>query len=215
MRWGFDYMQRDGEGDPDDTWLRDETGGSVYLRLSTRSIEQPQRMMTPELEQGIVDGAYWLRKPGPNCLGGDRLYRRASRRRRSRRRDCSARPARCRPARDHLGRPAQCRLDRRRDPPRQRGNRSIEPYRAPAQPLPRDCGIVTVLDGHPATLGWLGSVCGHRRRRWASSISARPAPSPTSIATTAANAIVHARKLRLRAGRCAISRRCRNRRQAW
>ena len=29
-------------------------------------------------------------------------------------------------------------------------------------PLPRDCGIVTVIDGHPATLGWLGSVCGHR-----------------------------------------------------
>jgi pyruvate dehydrogenase E1 component len=28
--------------------------------------------------------------------------------------------------------------------------------------LPRDCGLVTVLDGHPATLGWLGSVRGHR-----------------------------------------------------
>jgi pyruvate dehydrogenase E1 component len=26
------------------------------------------------------------------------------------------------------------------------------------------CGIVTVLDGHPATLGWLGSVAGHRTR---------------------------------------------------
>ena len=23
--------------------------------------------MTPELRQGIVDGAYWLREPGPNC----------------------------------------------------------------------------------------------------------------------------------------------------
>ena len=29
-------------------------------------------------------------------------------------------------------------------------------------PLARDCGIVTVIDGHPATLGWLGSVGGHR-----------------------------------------------------
>jgi pyruvate dehydrogenase E1 component len=29
-------------------------------------------------------------------------------------------------------------------------------------PLPRDCGIITVLDGHPATLGWLGGVRGHR-----------------------------------------------------
>ncbi|OYX10927.1 MAG: hypothetical protein B7Z15_12755, partial [Rhizobiales bacterium 32-66-8] len=31
-------------------------------------------------------------------------------------------------------------------------------------PLPRHCGLVTVLDGHPATLGWLGSVQGHRVR---------------------------------------------------
>jgi len=29
-------------------------------------------------------------------------------------------------------------------------------------PLPRDCGIVTVIDGHPAALGWLGSVRGHK-----------------------------------------------------
>ncbi len=44
MRFGFDYMQRDGEGDPDErTWLRDQTGGSIYLRLSTRPLEQPQR----------------------------------------------------------------------------------------------------------------------------------------------------------------------------
>jgi len=56
MGWGFNHMQRDpGEG------------GSVYLRLSTRSIEQAQRIMTPELAQGITDGAYWLRKPGPNA----------------------------------------------------------------------------------------------------------------------------------------------------
>jgi pyruvate dehydrogenase E1 component len=30
------------------------------------------------------------------------------------------------------------------------------------EPLSRNCGIVTVIDGHPATLGWLGSVHGHR-----------------------------------------------------
>jgi pyruvate dehydrogenase E1 component len=28
--------------------------------------------------------------------------------------------------------------------------------------LPRHTGLVTVLDGHPATLGWLGGVHGHR-----------------------------------------------------
>jgi pyruvate dehydrogenase E1 component len=30
--------------------------------------------------------------------------------------------------------------------------------------VPSHCGIVTVLDGHPATLAWLGAVGGHRVR---------------------------------------------------
>src|SRR6185312_6965565 len=35
LRFAFDYMQRSGEAEPDDrSWLRDATGGSVYLRLS-------------------------------------------------------------------------------------------------------------------------------------------------------------------------------------
>ena len=67
MQWSFDYLQRDGEGDPDErTWLRDETGGSVYLRLSKRPVEQALRSDDPEFDQGVIDGAYWLRRPGPN-----------------------------------------------------------------------------------------------------------------------------------------------------
>ena len=63
-----EIIQKDGDAAPSErTWLRDETGGSVYLRLSTRPIEQIQRKMTPELQQEIVDGAYWHRRPGPNC----------------------------------------------------------------------------------------------------------------------------------------------------
>jgi pyruvate dehydrogenase E1 component len=30
--------------------------------------------------------------------------------------------------------------------------------------LPSHCVLVTVIDGHPATLAWLGSVHGHRTR---------------------------------------------------
>ncbi len=68
LRFAFDYIQKDGDAAASErNWLRDETGGSVYLRLSTRPVEQPQRAMTDELKQGIVDGAYWLRKPGPNA----------------------------------------------------------------------------------------------------------------------------------------------------
>ncbi|MDA8872523.1 transketolase [Alphaproteobacteria bacterium] len=54
MEWGFSHMQLD-------------DGGSVYLRLSTKPVEQPQREMFPELATDIIKGAYWLRKPGPNC----------------------------------------------------------------------------------------------------------------------------------------------------
>jgi pyruvate dehydrogenase E1 component len=28
--------------------------------------------------------------------------------------------------------------------------------------LPRHCTLITVIDGHPATLSWLGAVAGHR-----------------------------------------------------
>ena len=39
LRWAFDYMQRERRraSRVERNWLRDETGGSVYLRLSTRA----------------------------------------------------------------------------------------------------------------------------------------------------------------------------------
>jgi pyruvate dehydrogenase E1 component len=68
MRFAMDYIQRDGEGEPDErTWLRDQTGGSIYLRLSTRPLEQPKRAIDSDLSRNIIDGAYWMRKPGPNA----------------------------------------------------------------------------------------------------------------------------------------------------
>ena len=66
--FSLDYIQKDGEGATSErNWLADETGGSIYLRLSTRPIEQIQRSMTEPLRQAIIDGAYWMREPGPNC----------------------------------------------------------------------------------------------------------------------------------------------------
>ena len=50
MRWGFDYMQA-------------KNGGSIYLRLSTRAIEQPSREMSSDLESQVIKGAYWLIPP--------------------------------------------------------------------------------------------------------------------------------------------------------
>src|SRR5690606_9110984 len=54
MAWSFRHMQA-----PD--------GGSVYLRLSTRQIEQPEREMTEALRADIAAGGYWLRRPEPGA----------------------------------------------------------------------------------------------------------------------------------------------------
>ena len=165
MAFALDYIQKDGDGAASErNWLRDETGGSIYLRLSTRPVEQIKREMTPELRQGIVDGAYWLRKPGPNCqvvvaytgaiapeaiqaiglMGEDR-------------RDVGL-----------LAVTSADRLNAGWTAAQRARERGLVHARSHIERLladvPANCGIVSVLDGHPATLAWLGSVYGHRVR---------------------------------------------------
>jgi pyruvate dehydrogenase E1 component len=165
LAFALDYIQRAGGTEvSEQNWLRDETGGSVYLRLSTRPIEQIQRDMTPELRQSIVDGGYWLRAPGPNCqlvvaytgaVAPEAIQ--AIGLMAEDRRDIGLLAI---TSADRLNAAwtAACRA-------RERGfvhaRSHIERLFAG---LPRHCGIVTVLDGHPATLGWLGAVHGHRVR---------------------------------------------------
>ena len=74
------------------SWLRDETGGSVYLRLSTRPLEQPKRKIEATLARDIIDGGYWLRPPGPNCEIVI-AYQGVWRRKRSQQRDFSPKTA--------------------------------------------------------------------------------------------------------------------------
>nr|WP_085910072.1 transketolase [Kiloniella majae] len=163
MGWAFDYMQRDGEGEPNErTWLRDETGGSVYLRLTTNPLEQPGQRSNADFEQGVIDGAYWMRKPGPNCELVI-VYQGAV----------------ANEAIDAAGKLSQHNRDvgvlavtsadrlnagwtaAQRD--RSRGNRQATSHVEQLfSRLPKHCVILTVIDGHPATLSWLGAVGGHR-----------------------------------------------------
>lgn len=163
MAWSFAYLQKSGEGEPDEqSWLRDETGGSVYLRLTTRPLEQIQRPMTDDLRRAVIDGAYWLRPPGPACevvivyqgavapdaieaaglIGEDRrgvavlAVTSADR--------LSAGWHAAERARQRGRADATCHVERLFDQ------------------VPRDAGLVTVLDGHPTALSWLGAVRGHR-----------------------------------------------------
>ena len=167
MRWAFEYIQRSGEGDtpgPHDerNWLRDETGGSVYFRLSTRQIEQPQRVMTPELAQDIIDGGYWLRKPGPNCtaviaytgaVAPEAIE--AVGRMGEHWRDIGL-LAITSADRLNAGWSAAVRA-------RQRGLRHAESHiERLLKGVPSYAAFVTVVDGHPAALSWLGGVYGHK-----------------------------------------------------
>ena len=68
MEWAFDYLQRDGDAVINErNWLRDETGGSVYLRLSSLELEQPAVRKGDGFRRNVIDGAYWWREPGPGC----------------------------------------------------------------------------------------------------------------------------------------------------
>jgi pyruvate dehydrogenase E1 component len=163
MGWAFAYLQRSGDGDPNErTWLRDETGGSVYLRLSTNPIEQPGKRADDAFRQGAIDGGYWLRRPGPNCdvviayqgVVAPEAIRAAGIIAESRR---------------DMGVLAVTSADRLNagwtaaQRARARGRLdALSTVEALLQDLPPHCQLVTVIDGHPATLAWLGSVCGHR-----------------------------------------------------
>jgi pyruvate dehydrogenase E1 component len=163
MEWSFDYLQRDGEGDPDErTWLRDETGGSVYLRLSTNPIEQTGKRLDDGFKQGAIDGAYWLRKPGPNCevviayqgvvapeaIKAAGIIGEA-------RRDVGV-----------LAVTSADRLNAGWTSAQRASSRGVAGAKSHIEMLlediPPHCSLVTVIDGHPATLAWLGSVVGHR-----------------------------------------------------
>ena len=151
-------------GPSERTWLRDDVGGSIYLRLSTRIIEQPKRSMSPELGQAIIDGAYWMRRPGPNCqlvvayagaVAPEAIH--AVGLMAEDRRDIGLLAV---TSPDRLGagwRAAQA----AREQGLVHARSHIERLLAE---VPVHGGLVTVIDGHPATLAWLGSVAGHRVR---------------------------------------------------
>jgi pyruvate dehydrogenase E1 component len=165
LRWAFGYIQKDSDAAPSErNWLRDETGGSVYLRLSTRPVEQIERKMTSELAQQIVDGAYWQRLPGPNAqvivaytgaIAPEAIE--AVGLMAEDRRDVGL-----------LAVTSADRLNAGWTAAQRAHERGLVHARSHIKRLladvPPHCGLVTVLDGHPATLAWLGAVSGHRTR---------------------------------------------------
>ncbi len=165
LRFAFDYIQRDDDRatGPSD-WLRDARGGSVYLRLSTRTIEQPNRKIDDGLAADIVRGGYWLRRPGPNAelvvaytgvLAPEAL---------------EAVGMMAEDRRD-IGLLAITSADRLNagwnaaQAAQERGTAdAVSHIEELLSAVPAGCGLITAVDGHPATLAWIGAVFGHRTR---------------------------------------------------
>jgi pyruvate dehydrogenase E1 component len=165
LRFAFDYIQRSGDAEVDETtWLRDAVGGSIYLRLSTRPLEQPMRPMTAELAEDIVKGGYWMRKPGPNaqvivaytgCMAPEAIE--AVGLMAEDRRDVGLLAV---TSADRLN-AGWTAAQRAREHGLVHARSHIERLLAD---VPSHCALLTVIDGHPATLAWLGAVHGHRTR---------------------------------------------------
>ncbi len=142
MEWGFRHLQA-------------EDGGSVYLRLSTRPLLQPPRSLDERLKADIIAGGYWVTPPaaGANLA---LIYTGvvAAEAAEAHRRILEDVPgagllAATSPDRLHAG--------WRRDAATSHIGRLLAA-------LAPGAALVTVLDGHPATLSWLGAVHGHRTR---------------------------------------------------
>jgi pyruvate dehydrogenase E1 component len=165
MGWAFDYMQRDGSDVVHgDDWLADADGGSVYLRLSTRSIAQPARTMDAALADAIVNGAYWLAAPAEGArlviaytgaVAGEAIAAHQAILE-----DIPGAGLLAITSADRLVKGWNAVNGKRRE--RTTDARChVEELLAPLAP---EAHIVTVADAHPGTLGWLGSVHGHRVR---------------------------------------------------
>jgi pyruvate dehydrogenase E1 component len=137
MGWAFDHIQQ-------------QDGGSVYLRLSTRALEQPRRKLDAIL---ATQGAYWLREPGINTdvviVACGAVMPEAV--------EAVARLGSRHPRIGLLNVISTDLLHRGwiEEP----GNSLIDRL---LEPLGRDAALVTITDGHPALLSWLGAVRGSK-----------------------------------------------------
>jgi pyruvate dehydrogenase E1 component len=147
LHWGFAHLQ-------------EEDGGSLYLRLSTRALDQPAPL-TPAQADGVVEGGYWRRPPAPGAelaiaYAGALAPEAEAAWAQLAEETGAGLLAVTSPDRLHRDwRAAQA--------ARARGERgAAAPVERLLGALPAGAGLISVFDGAPGALSWLGSVQGHR-----------------------------------------------------
>jgi len=146
FRWAFEHMQK-----PD--------GSAVWLRLSTRGLAQPERVLDPA---AVIAGGYWAVPPAagariaiayqgpvaPEAMAAFEELRTEE--------PGAGLLAITSPDRLHAAWLAARRQARQ-------GPGAVPSHiESLLAPLARDAAIVSVLDGHPAAHAWLGAVRGQR-----------------------------------------------------
>lgn len=141
--------------------LQAPDGGSIYLRLSTRTLEQPTRT-DDSWKQGVIDGAYWRIAPtAPQPIAivamGAILPEAL---------EAHAQLSEDMPGLGLLQVTSPAKLHRDWSAARaarwKQGAEQTSPIETLLAQLPPTAGLVTVCDASPASLSWLGSVHGHR-----------------------------------------------------
>lgn len=149
MRWAFSHLQ-------------DKDGGSVYLRLSTRVLEQPERAAASPWEADFLKGGYWRVAPQPGArlavIYAGALAPEAEAAFDLVREDFPDAGLLAVASPDLLHR------DWTASGAAHRGD-AVESHadRLLGRLSPQAC-LVSVFDGPPAALSWLGGVRGHRVR---------------------------------------------------
>ena len=145
LRWSLEHIQA-------------EDGGAVYLRLSTRPLDQPARELSADTRAQVVSGGYWLEPPAPGAdlaiIACGPVIAEAV--------DAHRQIAEDIPGAGLLVATSPGRLQQDWMQAVNNGAPEMAPVRQLLAPLAPNAGLVTVLDGHPATLSWLGSVGRHR-----------------------------------------------------
>ncbi len=141
MHWSFGHMQV-------------EDGGSVYLRLSTREVAQPDREMTSALRGQVIDGAYWLKPPQPGaplaiCYTGAVAPEAI---------EAWEHVVEDVPGAGLLAVTSANRLYKDWNRSELESSSSSSHIERLLSELGQAAALVTITDGHPASLSWLGSV---------------------------------------------------------
>lgn len=143
-------------------WMQAPEGSSVYLRLSTRLLEQPERELSAAQRRDIIEGGYWHGDgPGsssaagrtPRCVvvfAGAILP------------EVQDALARVRATVDPHAALLQVTSTDRLHAGWAEGGGGASHVEQLLEEVPAGATLITVNDAHPASLSWLGAVHGHR-----------------------------------------------------